>query len=67
MKFPKNRANLYLVERIHVLENIGSICGAFSSLEEADDYKDACEQEWKDKAGEMGDVVFSVTVTTYYG
>jgi hypothetical protein len=69
MKFPKNRANLYLVERWTYDNNSTVIVGGFSEYQEAEDYKDACMQEWRDKVPYDGqeDVVFNVTMTTFYG
>jgi hypothetical protein len=40
-------------------------------LENAVEFKEACEQEWVDKGGEaelvVGDTVFNVALTTFYG
>lgn len=66
MKFPKNRANLYLVERGTRDGHVVAVAG-FSEYEEAHDFRDACEQEWIDKVGHAEDVFFSVALTTYYG
>jgi hypothetical protein len=72
MKFPKNRANIYVVVRDDFSDGIGSrmtgtsILGVFSDLVEADNYKDACASEWFDKTkGEPAH--FDVTLSTYYG
>ena len=59
MKFPKNRATVYVVLRHD------SVCGVFAELEEADDYRGACEQEWLEKTGKK--VYFRVQVSTFYG
>lgn len=70
MKFPKNRANVFLVERWTYENNATIVVGAFSEYTDAEDYKDACMQEWVDKGlvdSSKQDVVFNVTMTTYYG
>lgn len=61
MRFPKNRANLYLVVRL----NTRTVVGSFSNTEDADDFATACEQEWLDKVGE--EMPHRVELTTYYG
>ncbi len=69
MKFPKNRANLYLVERWTYENGATVIVGAFDNVEAADAYKDACKQEWIDRHlvdPFKQDVVFNVVLTTYY-
>lgn len=69
MKFPKHRANLYLVERWTYENNATVIVGAFDNIVAADNFRDACYQEWMDKdLMEPGkeDVVFNVVLTTYY-
>lgn len=60
MKFPKNRATIYVVVRDT------SILGVFSDLVEADNYKDACAAEWFDKT-KGAPAFFDVRVSTYYG
>lgn len=60
MKFPKNRANLYVVVR-----EDGALCGAFSEWEEAEDYRGACEQEFLDKTGKRA--LFYTRLVIYYG
>lgn len=40
--------------------------GVFSELDEADDYKGMCEQQWKERYGVVN-VVFDIQLTTYYG
>ena len=69
MKFPKNRANLYLVvrETYDYSNSDKAVLGAFSDCEEADNFKDACQQEWLDKVGDLKNVDFEVELTTYYG
>lgn len=66
MKFPKHRANLYLVERWTYVNNATVICGAFDNIVAADEFMDACLQEWVDKGGVINEVGFNVVMTTYY-
>jgi len=67
MKFPKNRANLYLVERWTYDKEATVIVGGFSDYYDAEDYKDACKQEWVDKVGNDAGVSFNVVMTSFYG
>lgn len=60
VKFPKSRANLYLVVR-----EGEAICGGFSDYDEAENYRGACEQEFFEKTGKT--VRFYVRLTTFYG
>jgi hypothetical protein len=65
MKFPKNRANLYLVIRD---DHSQSVCGGFSEPDAAGEFASACEQEWRDKYPHWEGVPkFKVTLTTFYG
>ena len=73
MKFPKNRANVFVVVRedtdefrLQLLNT--AILGVFGSLEEADNYKGACEQEWKEKMGDwtVDPPIFEIRMTTFY-
>jgi hypothetical protein len=41
--------------------------GVFANLEEADDYKGMCEQQWKERIGHLDGIEFEVQLTTYYG
>lgn len=59
MKFPKNRANVYVVQRGE------AICGVFLHYDDAEDYAGACKQEWYDKTGQK--LEFKVSLATYYG
>jgi hypothetical protein len=68
MKFPKNRANIYVVVRDIDTTTMRdtSVIGVFSDLIEADNYKDACAAEWFDKTkGQPAS--FEVRLSTYYG
>lgn len=73
MKFPKNRANVYVVVRDDIPlygDGFGntSLLGVFSDLTEADNYKDACAAEWFDKVKiGGGNSTFEVRLSTYYG
>lgn len=66
MKFPKNRANIYIVVRGNYDGNQVSILGAFADLVEADNYKDACAAEWFDKVKGKDTTSFDVMITTFY-
>lgn len=68
MKFPKNRASVYLVERTNFdYENSESVVvGVFRTAEGADNFKDACSQEWLDRVGSLKDVEFSAYASTFY-
>jgi hypothetical protein len=63
MKFPKHRANCYVVVRIYGHDT--AICGVFPTVDGADAFRDACAQEWKDKGLPL-DVDFDVELATYY-
>lgn len=70
MKFPKYRANIYIVMRETMVGSgskaSASVLGAFSDLVEADDFKDACAAEWFDKTkGEPA--YFTIRLSTFYG
>lgn len=65
----KNRGNLFVVIR-HDLQgswNSSTACAAFADLDDADDYKGACEQEWRERVGDLEGVDFDIQLTTYYG
>ena len=63
MKLPKNKANLFLVER---LKPNRVVIACFSNLERAEDYAKQCEQQMIDSGWEEFDL-FTVTITPYYG
>lgn len=64
VKFPKNRANIYVVVRED--ESHTAILGVFSDLIEADDYKGACAAEWFNiTKGQPAN--FEVRLSTFYG
>jgi hypothetical protein len=64
MKFPKTRANIYVIVRI--IGGTTSLLGSFSDLVEADDFKDACASEWFDTTKDTS-AHFEVRLTTFYG
>ncbi len=71
MKFPKNRANVFHVVRYHYVSNGemggGINVGTFSDVGNADDFRGACEQEWRDKLGDEANTLFLVEMGTFYG
>jgi hypothetical protein len=60
LKFPKNRANVFVVVR-----HDGAICGVFFSYEDADAYAGACAQEWEETTNTK--THFYVRLSTFYG
>ena len=64
-----NRGSVFVVTR--TLYDYGNtvtvVLGVFSELDEADDYKGMCEQQWKEKVGHLKNVEFDIQLTTYYG
>ena len=71
MKFPKHRANVFIVVREdwthdHLLMH-SAVLGVFPTPEGADAYSGACEQEWLEKMGQAGQWArFDVRLSTYY-
>lgn len=61
----KHRDNIYLVVRVSEKDGSSSVCGAYSSLEDADNKADAYNQNFKDKGLDML-FKFEVQLTTYY-
>jgi hypothetical protein len=70
IKLPKHRANLFLVERWSYENDATVIVGGFSEPQAAEEYKDACAQDLRDRGyGEQldkGELIFNVVMTTYY-
>lgn len=65
MKFPRNRALVYLVERV---ENNRQIpLAAFKNDTDADEYRGVCEQQWLDIIGELNGIQFRVNAVVFYG
>lgn len=65
MKFPKHRANCYLVMR-YTTTNPATVVGVFPNPEAADNYKDACAQDFYDRGFTDDDFSFEVQMATYY-
>lgn len=64
-----NRGNVFVIVRHDVSKgwNSTTACGAFSELNEAEDYKGVCEQQWTERVGDLEGVEFEIQLTTYYG
>jgi hypothetical protein len=71
MKFPKNKSNVFHVARYNYEGNgdlrFAANCGTFANISDADDFRGACEQEWRDKLGDDANVLFRVEMGTFYG
>ncbi len=67
MKLPKQKSNLYLVERKLQGAPRNVVVGAFSEPEYADDFKSVCEQDFYDRGFTDDDFKFDVTITSFYG
>lgn len=65
MRFPKNRANVYMVCR-SVEGRDDMVIGVFESLTEADAFKGTCEQDFLDRGFTPDDFSFYVEMTTFY-
>lgn len=68
MKFPKHRANVFLVERM-VLHNevyTYSVVGVFPTLEAADEFAGTCKQDFIERGFSENDFIFKVAMSTYY-
>jgi len=63
MKFPKHRANCYVVMRY--IGHTSAVCGVFPTYEGADAFKGACEQDWLD-CKDTYNATFEVVLSTYY-
>jgi hypothetical protein len=68
MKFPKHRANVYVVERrvLNVTVVSYAVVGVFPTAEGADHFKGACEQDFRDRGFSDDDFTFTVVLSTYY-
>jgi hypothetical protein len=64
MKFPKHRANCFLVER--VVDMNYCVVGVFPTHEGATEFAGACEQEFIDKDIDKDRYVFQVVMSTFY-
>lgn len=71
MKFPKNRASLYIVVRRDDWDGdfggTTSLLGGFADFDEAENYKGACAQEWLERVGRSDGIGFYIELTTFYG
>lgn len=66
MKFPKNRASCFFVKRYLVGQADYSVCGVFATAEGAQDFADACAQEFLDKGHDPEYFTFEVSPSTFY-
>lgn len=69
MKFPKNRANCFVVMRYPTSQTSvkqGTPLGVFADFEDADNYATACAQELQEKVG-YGMFFCKVELTSFYG
>jgi hypothetical protein len=64
MKFPKHRANCFVVERI--VDNAYCVVGVFPTHEGAVEFAGACEQAFVDKDIDKERYTFGVVMSTYY-
>jgi hypothetical protein len=68
-----NRGNVFVVVRSEQpdfgdnLHSRPAAVGVFADMDEADDYKGMCEQQWRDRCGSLDGIEFEVQLTTYYG
>ena len=65
MKFPKHRANCYIVMR-YTTTSPATVVGVFNNPDGADNFKDACSQDFYDRGFTDDDFAFEVHMTTYY-
>jgi hypothetical protein len=72
MKFPKSRANVFIVMRTTTYDDGISwsdpvSVGVFELYEVATDYAGECYQEWADKGANIENIKFDVQMSTFYG
>lgn len=65
MKFPKHRANCFVVMR-YVQGTDATAVGVFPTSEGADHFAGACAQEWLEKGFNEDEYLFQVHLVTYY-
>ena len=65
MKFPKNRANVYVIVRSDRSNVFDAIVGVFANYDDAEDFAGACQQEWLEKTKQK--LKFEVKLSTFYG
>lgn len=74
MKFPKHRTNMFIVMRetyynsdiVYDQLKDAVPVGVFANVADADNFRGACEQEFKEKGFDTKDYYFSVVMSTYY-
>lgn len=69
MKFPKHRANVFLVERSTVDKRAirtYAIVGVFPTPESADEFAGACHQDFLERGFPEDDFTFKVVMSTFY-
>jgi len=74
MKFPKHRSDMFIVMRetyynsdiVYDQLKDSTPVGVFVKWGDADDFRGACEQEFKEKGFDEKDYYFSVVLSTYY-
>ena len=64
MKLPKTKTGLFLVSRTELETNFSVPIGIFVTLEAAEDYAGACQQEFTDSGISQYD--FLVSYVTFY-
>jgi hypothetical protein len=65
MKLPKPRSFLYLIVR-EMEGTRAAFLGTYTDADQADDYKGACESEWKERT-QGAPAEFTVTAVPFYG
>lgn len=74
MRFPKHRSNMFIVMRetynpSHIIYDSlrdAVPVGVFVNADAADDFRGACEQEFKEKGFDEENYHFSVVLSTFY-
>lgn len=67
MKFPKHRANVFLVERMSADPAVlPVVCGVFPTYDGASDFAGACKQDFIDRGFQDSGYSFQVYMSTYY-
>lgn len=65
MKFPKHRANCFLVMR-YINQHSAVVVGVFPTDSGADEFAGACTQEYLERGFTPAEFSFEVQMTTYY-
>ena len=68
MKFPKHRANVFLVERTVLDKAVRNyaVVGVFPTPEGADEFAGACHQDFLERGFPEDDFAFKVVMSTFY-